>query len=111
MPGTLIDGRKNCRAWVKFAGATGAIVAGESFNVSSVTRNAVGDYTVNFASQMPYAGYVMTGTASDAAVSDAPVVCSGSALQMLAASNRIKVYMSNTRALFDPAFVTVAFNS
>ena len=40
-----------CRAWVKFTGATG--VVGASFNVSSVTRNAAGDYTVNFSTAMP----------------------------------------------------------
>lgn len=33
------------KAWVNFNGTTGAIYA--AFNVSSVTRNAVGDYTAN----------------------------------------------------------------
>jgi len=41
------------KAWVKFAGASpSAIPSGGSFNVSSVTYNATGDYTVNFATPM-----------------------------------------------------------
>jgi hypothetical protein len=36
-----------CRAWVNINGANGQILA--SYNVSSVTYNATGDYTVNFA--------------------------------------------------------------
>lgn len=45
------------RAWVKFAGATGTISAGG--NVSSVTRNGTGDYTINFSTAMPDANYVV----------------------------------------------------
>ena len=44
-----------CRAWVNFAGSTGTIRA--SGNVSSVTRNGTGDYTVNFTTAMPDANY------------------------------------------------------
>lgn len=44
-----------CRAWVNFNGSTGVIRA--SGNVSSVTRNAVGDYTINFLTAMPDANY------------------------------------------------------
>lgn len=44
-----------CRAWVNFVGATG--VRNGSFNVSSVTRNGAGDYTVNFATALSDANY------------------------------------------------------
>ena len=44
-----------CRAWVNFNGVTGAIRA--SGNVSSITKNAVGDYTVNFTTAMPDVNY------------------------------------------------------
>lgn len=51
-----------CRAWVNFNGTTspGTIRAG--FNVSSVTRNAVGDYTVNFTNALPDANYAFVIT-------------------------------------------------
>lgn len=48
------------RAWVKFSGTTGVIAA--SGNVSSITVNGTGDYTVNFTTAMPDADYAMTGT-------------------------------------------------
>jgi hypothetical protein len=48
-----------CRAWVKFAGGSGSING--SGNVSSVTRNGTGNYTVNFSTAMPDANYAVTG--------------------------------------------------
>jgi hypothetical protein len=50
-----------CRAWVNFNGeSTVAIRA--SGNVSSITDNGTGDYTVNFTTAMPDANYCATGT-------------------------------------------------
>jgi hypothetical protein len=37
-----------CRAWVNFNGTTSPGTIRASFNVSSVTKNGTGDYTVNF---------------------------------------------------------------
>jgi hypothetical protein len=50
-----------CRAWVNFDGFNGSgnTVRG-SGNVSSVTRNGTGDYTVNFANAMPDVNYGWT---------------------------------------------------
>jgi hypothetical protein len=45
-----------CRAWVNFNG-TGTVAIRASGNVSSITDNGVGDYTVNFTSAMPDANY------------------------------------------------------
>lgn len=44
-----------CRAWVNFNGSTAAIRA--SFNVSSVTRNSTGTYTLNFTNALADANY------------------------------------------------------
>jgi hypothetical protein len=53
-----------CRAWVNFNG-TGAVPIRASGNVSSITDNGTGDYTVNFTIAMPDANYVMAGTGED----------------------------------------------
>ena len=45
-----------CRAWVNFNG-TGTVAIRGSGNVSSITDNGVGDYTVNFTTAMPDANY------------------------------------------------------
>ena len=41
-----------CRAWVSFNGQ-GTLAIRGSFNVSSITDNNVGDYTINLATAMP----------------------------------------------------------
>ena len=46
-----------CRAWVNFDGTTTVPDIRASGNVSSVTRNGTGDYTVNFTTAMPDADY------------------------------------------------------
>jgi hypothetical protein len=45
-----------CRAWVNFNG-TGTVAIRASGNVTSITDNATGDYTVNFTTAMPDANY------------------------------------------------------
>lgn len=52
-----------CRAWVNFNG-TGTVAIRASGNVSSITDNGSGDYTVNFTSAMPDANYAVSGFAN-----------------------------------------------
>jgi hypothetical protein len=51
---TVING--SAKAWVNFNG-TGTVAIRASFNVSSITDNGTGDYTLNFATAMPDANY------------------------------------------------------
>ena len=48
-----------CRAWVNFNG-TGTVAIRASGNVSSITDNGTGDYTVNFTTAMPDTNYAPT---------------------------------------------------
>ncbi len=48
-----------CRAWVNFNG-TGTVAIRASGNVSSITDNGTGDYTVNFSTALPDANYSTT---------------------------------------------------
>jgi hypothetical protein len=48
-----------CRAWVNFKG-TGTVAIRASGNVSSITDNGTGDYTVNFTTNMEDANYAAT---------------------------------------------------
>ena len=54
-----------CRAWVNFNG-TGTVAIRTSGNVTSITDNGTGDYTVNFTTAMPDANYAM-GAAGEVA--------------------------------------------
>ena len=47
----------SARAWVNFNG-TGTVAIRGSYNVSSITDNGTGDYTVNFTNAMPNANFV-----------------------------------------------------
>ena len=47
------------KAWVNFNG-TGTVAIMASFNVSSITDNGAGDYTVNFTTAMEDANYCVT---------------------------------------------------
>jgi hypothetical protein len=49
-----------CRAWVNFNG-TGTVAIRNQGNVSSITDNGTGDYTVNFSTAMPDANYAAAG--------------------------------------------------
>ena len=50
-----------CRAWVDFNG-TGTVAIKASGNVSSITDNATGVYTVNFTTAMPDANFCAVGS-------------------------------------------------
>ena len=48
-----------CTAWVNFNG-TGTVAIRDSYNVSSITDNGTGHYTINFATPMANANYCIT---------------------------------------------------
>lgn len=50
----------SARAWVNFNG-TGTVAIRASGNVSSITDNGVGDYTLNFATAIADANYSLSG--------------------------------------------------
>ena len=53
---SMQTGQQACKAWVNFDG-TGTVAIRDGYNVSSITDNAIGDYTVNFTTAMPDANY------------------------------------------------------
>lgn len=57
-----------CRAWVNFNG-TSTVAIRASGNVSSITDNGTGDYTVNFTNAMPDVNYSAAVAAGDATAS------------------------------------------
>jgi hypothetical protein len=75
------------KAWVNFGGGSGSTagVINKSFNVSSVTVNATGNYTINFVT-----AFTSTNYASTTGVGSA-VVGSGDGIQGAA-----RVYTTNT---------------
>jgi hypothetical protein len=58
-PNEVAQGR--AKAWVNFDG-TGTVSIDDSFNVSSITDNSTGNYTINFTNAMPNAEYAVSGS-------------------------------------------------
>jgi hypothetical protein len=54
-----------CRAWVNFNG-TGTVAIRASFNVSSITDNGTGDYTVNFTTALSDTNYGVVSSGGNA---------------------------------------------
>jgi hypothetical protein len=91
-----------CRAWVNFNGqSTVAIRA--SGNVSSITDNGTGDYTVNFTTAMPDANY---GSATS--LGGIPLDCVLTTSNVAVGSIQLSSYRIPTGAYIDASQVSVA---
>jgi uncharacterized protein (AIM24 family) len=62
-----------CRAWVNFDG-TGTVAIRQSGNVSSITDNGTGDYTVNMTNALTDADYAVSGTCSISSIGGFAVI-------------------------------------
>ena len=93
-----------CRAWVNFNG-TGTVAIRASGNVSSITDNGTGDYTVNFTTAMPDANYSVCGQGS-AVSSDGRTQLEGTTARTASA---YRVYSTNSAAIVtDGTYVNIA---
>jgi hypothetical protein len=93
-----------CRAWVNFNG-TGTVAIQASGNVTSITDNNVGDYTVNFTNAMPAANYATVGTARSSGVANG--VCLGT-IVVLTGSVRVGTTSGASNSSVDTNEVCVA---
>lgn len=78
------------RAWVNFNG-TGTVAIRGSGNVTSITDNGTGDYTVNFTTAMPDANYVANVTGDVGGAGDFAVGCTRDATARTTSLVRISV--------------------
>lgn len=95
-----------CRAWVNFNG-TGTVAIRASGNVSSITDNGVGDYTVNFTTSMPDANYAVGSACGDGATGSMRITGVSDANPTASAYRMATFNLSSSRA--DPIFVLASF--
>lgn len=94
------------RAWVVFSGGTPTVLA--SGNVSDVTRNSVGVYTITFATAMPDANYAVVGTA-DRPGTTGNGILSPDGTSPVKTATQVKVRTTNSAdGAIDPSVVSVA---
>lgn len=102
-PVILQDSSSNsntCRAWVNFNG-TSTVAIRADFNVTSITDNGTGDYTVNFTNAMPDANYSFVATSGSGGWVTRIV-------SMAAGNCNIQTIVGNTTTATDTTFVNVA---
>ena len=88
-----------CKAWVNFNG-TGTVAIRASGNVSSITDNGTGNYTVNFTTAMPDANYAVASIGAQSQRNNFAVT-------YLAASFRVATENYAVTS-FDEAFMSLA---
>jgi hypothetical protein len=85
-----------CKAWVNFNG-TGVVAIRASYNVSSITDNGTGDYTVNFTTALADANYsAVTAGSGDLSGGANPRQGPSTSDTRSASSIRIRTALDNT---------------
>ena len=84
-----------CRAWVNFNG-TGTVAVRASGNVSSITDNGTGDYTVNFTTAMPDGNYMATQSTGNNnwGLNAIPAATNGTSSLLLQSTTQYRIYTS-----------------
>ena len=100
---TVVNG--TAKAWVNFNGQ-GTVAIRRAFNVSSITDNGTGIYTVNFTTAMVDEGYAVNVTCPDYTESNgvvnAKVYGTATGKPSLQTTTQIKVAWITTNAFYDP---------
>ena len=98
-------GRGLCSAWVNFNGS-GTVAINASHNVSSITDNGTGDYTVNFTTALPDENYALCGSAVG---SQGTVNLAGFPTVTTKTSSACRIYVANNGGVYDATNVSVLF--
>jgi hypothetical protein len=101
------------KAWINFNG-TGTPAIRASFNVSSITDNGTGDYTINFTTAMPDANYSVVAPCLSISVTALvqvyPFTIAGGAVNQSAptASGFRFATQGSSGTAYDPQYVLIA---
>lgn len=109
--GTVSTSTANCiqgsaKAWVNFDG-TGTPAIRGSFNVSSITDNGTGDYTVNFTTALPNTNYSVAGCASQDSSGWGTVEVAGVGSITTMTTTALRIRAIGYTTYFDPVLVCV----
>lgn len=94
------------RAWVNFDG-TGSVTIRSAGNVSSITDNGTGSYTVNFSSAMPDTNFSTLVTPGFFGATGMPSNAD-SASTGAQTTTSVRVFVRSSSTSFDPSTLSVA---
>jgi hypothetical protein len=95
------------KAWVNFNG-TGTVAIRASGNVSSITDNGTGDYTVNFTNAMTDANYSLIGDSGQTGVGGNQSVVNPNYNGAANTTTAARIVVHNFSVTIDSPFVQVA---
>ena len=85
------------KAWVNFNGVASPPTINGSFNVGSITKNASGDYTLNFTTAMADANYAICGaTGSGGAITGISTYGSFASTPTLKTTSQLRIVTADT---------------
>lgn len=96
----------NALAWVNFNG-TGTVAIRSSYNVSSITDNGTGTYTINFATALSDANYSAVSMSSDASAGTVCFIDDNAAAPTTTAL-RIRTAGNSSTSNFDVSYCCVS---
>ena len=97
----------SAKAWVNFSVISGTPTIVTQFNVSSLTDNGVGAYTVNFTNAMSDAYYVSFISTEETGV-ECHISQTNSGYDQTASALKVRCNLSGTSTNYDPNQVNVA---
>jgi hypothetical protein len=105
-----INGAQLAKAWVNFNG-TGTVAIRDSYNVSSITDNGTGDYTINYGTALNNSNYAISGITdyNESGLHRVIVYRSGLSHQYNTLGVRIQIIaqVGSSDATQDPAFASL----
>ena len=105
------------KAWFQMGASGGTVVINGSFNISSITRQAQGQYTVNFTTAMPnttYCAVINNSSVQGSSQSNSQVFSSSASnvVAPLTTAFAFSVSVAYTGGFWDPNYATgVVFSS
>ena len=106
-----LSGVNDAKAWVNFDG-TGTVAIRASFNVTSITDNGTGDYTVNITTAMPDVNYSTVITYSQnygvARCVGAQINQNNSGTEVAPTTSAIRFVTTEVTANYDAKYVLVS---
>jgi hypothetical protein len=94
------------KAWVNFNG-TGTVAIRDSFNVSSITDNGTGNYTVNLTTAMPNSNYSVIASANNG-LDGSGINTSVATYPISSSSASVKTIAATAGTAFDAVWVSAS---
>lgn len=96
------------RAWINFNGISTPPAIKGSGNISSVTDNGLGDYTINFTTPMPDTNYgILATTSGSKSITATIAVSADGGAPILKTTSAVRIRVGGTEALVDQADITI----